>query len=200
MKAAFLLLFAFFVSLMVRSSHGAVNFLPEKFNAKFSQEYKSVVTGSIKRGTGQFDYQYPSQVRFEMFTPDPLTFIANKKNNWLYRPPFIEGEEGELKKNVKGGNTFSTFFDALKAGLKDNSYYKINDQGKMVDLIFSKDTAKKMTMTKASLHFKNASKKLFKSLADITLHYKNGKKTKIIFEQVDLRNSFPKDHFTFKRP
>lgn len=200
MKAAVFLLFAFCISLMLSSSHGASNFLPEKFKAQFTQEYKSVVTGKIKRGNGQIEYQHPGKLRFEMFTPDPLTFVSNSNKNWLYRPPFIKGEQGELKKNVEGAHAFSKFFDALKAGLTNNSYYQVTEQGKAVDLIFSKKSAEEISIEKASLNFKDPAQKKFLSIRDITLHYKNGKKTKIIFNELALVPSFPIKHFTFKTP
>ena len=200
MRAAFFLLFVFFIGLMFNSSHGASHFLPEKFKAKFTQEYKSAVSGAIKRGTGQVDYQYPSKLRFEMFSPDPLTFVMNAKKNWYYRPPFIEGEEGELKKNVEGGKVFSTFFDSLKAGLKNNEHYQVKDNGAVVELIFSQKSLKDTDLEKAVLQFKNKSSKLFTKINEITLHYKNGKKTKIIFNELETIKSFPKNYFTFKVP
>jgi len=188
------------MSLMIRSSHGATDFIPEKFKAQFTQEYKSVVTGNVKRGTGQVEYQYPGQLRFEMFDPDPLTFVANLDRNWLYRPPFIKGEEGDLKKNVEKGNSFPKFFDSLKSGLKDNNYYTVRDLGKNVELVFNEKSIQEMSIQKASLNFKNSKKKLFVSLSDITLHYKNGKETKIIFDKLTSVKSFPRGHFFFKIP
>ena len=198
MKTAFLLFFFFLMSLMVQSSHGAA-FLPEKFTAKFRQEYKSVVTGKLKKGHGFFDYQFPGMMRFEMSSPTPLIFIARANQNWYYRPPYIEGEEGEVRKNVEGGQVISKFFDVLSEGLVNNKYYEVkNLNKKKVKVQFKEFSAKELGMKFAELSFKKNGQS-FLQLDYINLNYLDGKMTKIVFEKISIVDSFSRLNFVFKR-
>lgn len=197
MKTAFLLFFFFVISLFVRSSHSAA-FLPLKFTAKFTQEYKSVVTGKIKRGHGHFDYQFPGMLRFEMQKPTPLVFITRANQNWYYRPSFVEGEDGEVRKNVSGGQVISKFFDALSEGLENNKFYKVSKkQAKEVEIKFNKTATDELGIKNAILTF-NSKAHAFTKLKSIDLNYADGKENKIIFDKISLVDNFSKLNFVFK--
>tara|TARA_B100000925_G_scaffold228636_1_gene177108 strand:+ start:1545 stop:2168 length:624 start_codon:yes stop_codon:yes gene_type:complete len=197
MKTAFLLFFFFVISLFVRSSHGAA-FLPLKFTAKFTQEYKSVVTGKVKKGHGYFDYQFPGMLRFEMYKPSPLIFITKANQNWYYRPPFVDGELGEVRKNVSGGQAISKFFDALSEGLENNKYYKISKKEKNnIKITFNKASSEELGIKEAVLVF-NSKVHAFTKLKSINLDYLDGKKNKIIFDKISLVDNFSRLNFIFK--
>jgi outer membrane lipoprotein-sorting protein len=197
MKTAFVLFFFFVVSLFVRSSYGAA-FLPLKFTAKFTQEYKSVVTGKVKKGHGHFDYQFPGMLRFEMQKPTPLIFITRANQNWYYRPPFVEGEDGEVRKNVNGGQAISKFFDALSEGLENNKYYKVSKKNKTnIEIKFNESSAHELGIDSAVLNFKTKTHS-FLQLSSINLNYVDGKKNKILFEKISLVDEFSKLNFVFK--
>ena len=193
MKTAFLLFFFFVISLFVRSSHSAA-FLP----AKFTQEYKSVVTGKIKRGHGYFDYQFPGMLRFEMQKPTPLVFITRANQNWYYRPPFVKGEDGEVRKNVSGGQVISKFFDALSEGLENNKFYKISKkQNKEIEITFNKSASEELGIKNAVLVFSTKSH-AFTKLKSININYSDGKNNKIIFDKISLVDNFSRLNFIFK--
>ena len=199
MKVAFFCLIVFFIG-MIWNSEGATNenFVPKKFSAKFTQEYKSQVTGGLKTGQGKLDYEFPAKLRFEMINPDPIIFITNMTQNWYYRPPFIKGEKGELKKNVKGGNVFADFFDSLSEGLKDNNYYKVKISGDKAEIIFSEAHGAELGLKSAQLFFKNVNDLNFINLKEINLVYRDNRETKIIFDSLNPANTFSKNHFLFR--
>ena len=199
MKIAVVFLFIFFLGMMW-NSEGATreNFVPKKFSAAFTQEYKSQVTGKIKRGMGNVDYEFPSRLRFEMTKPDPLIFITNMTQNWYYRPPFIEGEKGELKRNVKGGNVFSDFFDSLSEGLKSNAYYDVQLSRDQAKITFKPDQVSELGLKAATLFFKNSKTRTFLNLKEIEMVYPDERKTKIIFNSLKEAKEFSKNHFFFK--
>lgn len=174
------------------------SFVPKKFSAKFTQEYKSQVSGKIKKGNGILDYEFPSKLRFEMIEPDPIIFINNMTLNWYFRPPFVKGEKGELKKNVKGGNVFADFFDSLSEGLKDNDYYKVKINGDKAEIFFSEAHGAELGLKSAILWFKSASDLKFIKLKEITLFYPNDRETKIIFNSLNEETDFPPERFIFK--
>ena len=173
--------------------------MSQKFSAKFTQQYKSQVSGKIKSGNGKLDYEFPSKLRFEMIKPDQIIFITNMTHNWYYRPPFIEGEKGELKKNVKGGNVFADFFDSLSEGLKDNDYYKVKIKKDKAVITFSDDHQAELGLKSAVLWFKNSRNLRFINLKEITLIYKDDRETKIIFDKLQSTKSFAENHFIFKK-
>lgn len=199
MKIAVVCLFIFFLG-MIWNSEGSTkeSFIPKKFTAEFTQEYKSQVSGKIKKGNGTLDYEFPSKLRFEMIKPDPIIFITNMTFNWYYRPPFIKGEKGELKKNVKGGNVFADFFDSLSVGLKDNDYYKVNVVKDKANIYFSESHRSELGLKSAILWFRNSLNKRFTNVKEITLIYLDGRETKIIFDSLKQAKSFPSDRFIFK--
>jgi outer membrane lipoprotein-sorting protein len=198
-RVAVVFLFVFFLGMMWKSE-GATreSFVPKKFSAKFTQQYKSQVSGKIKGGNGTLDYEFPSKLRFEMIKPDPIIFITNMTQNWYYRPPFIEGEKGELKKNVKGGNVFADFFDSLSEGLKNNDYYKVKITSDKATITFSEAHGAELGLTSAILWFKSAKNLRFTNLKEITLVYKDERETKIIFDSLKQASNFSKNHFIFK--
>ena len=200
MRFAVFFLFVFFLGMMW-DSHGATkeNFVPRKFKATFTQEYKSQITGKIRSGNGTLDYEFPSKLRFEMIKPDPIIFITNMAQNWYYRPPYIQGEKGELKKNVKGGNVFADFFDSLSEGLKTNTYYRVSISKSRADITFSQDHGPELGLKGAKLLFKPTGNFEFLNLKEINLIYLDGRETKILFNSLSSISSFPKSHFYFQR-
>ena len=185
---------------MIWNSEGSTreSFVPKKFSAEFTQQYKSQVTGKIKRGNGTLDYEFPSKLRFEMIEPDPIIFITNMTQNWYYRPPFIKGEKGELKKNVKGGNVFADFFDSLSEGLKNNEFYNVKIENDVASILFSENHSQELGLKAAMLQFKNKKNLRFTNLKEITLVYRDDRETKIIFDSLNQANTFSKNHFLFK--
>ena len=128
------------------------------------------MSGKIKSGNGTLDYEFPSKLRFEMIKPDPIIFITNMTQNWYYRPPFIKGEKGELKKNVKGGNVFADFFDSLSEGLKDNDYYKVKIIKDKANITFSEVHAAELGLKSACFGLKTQQNRRFVNLKEITLN------------------------------
>ena len=188
MKAATLLLVFFLLSMMVNSSEGS--FTPSKFSATFTQEYKSAVTGKVKRSDGSIDYQFPGMLRFEMQKPSPIIFITRENQSWFYRPPFNKGELGETKYNVPGGLALPRFFDSLSKGLRNNEFFKVKKLNKKTtEILFNKSSQVELTIKKAKILFRNR-KQIFKNIQEIELHYVDNKVTKILFNKIKNKKRF----------
>ena len=172
-------------------------FLPLKFTAKFRQEYKSIVTGKLKKGFGHLDYQFPGMLRFEMSKPTPLVFISRANQNWYYRPPFNKSEQGEVRKNVDGGHVITKFFDALSEGLEKNKFYNVSFvDKKQVEVLFNESSMKELGIKKAKLIFKSKDY-VFTDLDRIEMNYVDKKMTTIIFENISLVDNFSRFNFKF---
>ncbi|MCO4792883.1 MAG: outer membrane lipoprotein carrier protein LolA [Bacteriovoracaceae bacterium] len=186
-------------TLLFNTQAFAKDFLPGSFKADFSQEYKTSLKGKIKKSTGQIEYKYPSQIRFEVLAPDKVVFISNKKKSWYYQAPFIEGEPGELNIRKTGKNGLSRFFDILKKGLKTNKFYTVKNKSEKSELKFVKTVAKELDIKEAQLVFKSK-KREFNNIKNVELVYLDGHKIKLSFKGVKTGVPLKKERFVFKTP
>ena len=114
----FYLLFLFSFSLQA-------SFLPDSFKSKFEQIEKSAISGKLKKSEGVLEYRYPGLIRFEFMGKNAMTYIHSQGVTYHYRPPFIEGEKGELTIYKGDKGKLGDFFDSLKKGLKENENYDV---------------------------------------------------------------------------
>lgn len=180
------------------------SFLPKVFSFKFEQRYTSAIKGKEKTGTGSIVFQTPKSIRLEITSPTPIIFVSNEQDkSWFYRPPFIQGEEGEV--SIGNGkdqhHAFLNFFNLLHSGLVSNQSYNITtDIAKNeVGIHFSSPVIKEYKIKSASLTFvdKNFS---FNSLSKIQLTYDDDKKVFIKLLELSLSPSIKPDTFQFKIP
>lgn len=189
----------FIISLFISASAKS-NFLPESFSAKFEQIYISSLTKKEKKSFGVLDYKFPGNIRFEVEKPNNIIFVSNNKTNWIYRPPFIEGEPGELtiKKSEEIG--LSGLLDTLNQGLEDNPQFKIDKKENRVKMIFNPKTSEKIGLKEGLLIFKAGKSVGFNAVDEIEITYPDQKKVSFKLSQINAKVTFSVDHFNFTAP
>ncbi len=176
------------------------SFLPETFSAKFEQVYLSSLTKKEKRSFGVLDYKFPGNIRFEVEKPNNILFISNNKTNWIYRPPFIEGERGELTIKRSEEIGLSGLLDTLNQGLSNNPQFKIEKTGNKVKMLFNPKTVDKIGLKEGLLVFKEGAKEDFNTIEEIEITYPDKKKVSFKLSQINPKVSFGADHFNFEPP
>jgi outer membrane lipoprotein-sorting protein len=179
-------------------STSALAFLPKEFSATFESVYKGQISGKEKRSQGELFYQHPSHMRFEMKAPDPLIFVADGSKSWYYRPPFIEGEAGELRLGDANKLGILKIFDLLGRELKNNQEFKVSEftEGQILDFIKKK---KDHDVKNVKLFFA-AKPWTFESLTKIELKFDDGKISSIVFQEKKKLEAIAKEKFTFVAP
>jgi len=189
---------AFLILILLLIIQDAMSFIPSAFHASFENSFKGQISGKERKSFGFIDYKFPGNIKFEIDKPDPLIFVANPEKSWYYRPPFIEGEPGELKIGSGKNMLVAKFFDLLRDGIKTNKHFEVKKDKNLYTLLFAKKTAKELGMSEATLEI--GSEKDFKTLQSIAIKYLNGKDTLIVLKEIKSEASFKDDHFTFKVP
>ena len=178
------------------------NFFEPNFKAKYIQQYKSDLKGKMIKTEGIIEYSYPSRIRFEQQAPDQLLYISNPRQSWLYTPPIFDDMDGDLIEDPTGKNyPYAKLFDVLKAGLKDNKYYKVSLIDKVKRLYqfsYSEEMRKKLGLMKTVVKF--GSKPSLKNIVLLELTYIDGKTVKLTFDKIETDVKFPKDYFFFTMP
>jgi outer membrane lipoprotein-sorting protein len=189
------LIISFFIVASAKS-----NFLPETFSAKFEQVYISTLTKKEKKSFGALDYKFPGNIRFEVEKPNNILFVSNNKTNWIYRPPFVEGEPGELtiKKSEEIG--LSGLLDTLNQGLEDNPQFKIDKKENRVKMIFNPKTSEKIGLKEGLLIFKKGNMVGFDAIEEIEITYPDEKKVSFKLSQINPKVTFTGEHFNFTPP
>jgi outer membrane lipoprotein carrier protein len=185
--------------LFLLGSAGAKEFLPKTFKAKFTQQYKSSLTGKTREGKGIIEYRYPGHIRFETEGKDSLIFVSNPMKTWYYTGPAIAGEPGQMRVENTNNRALSRFFDALKEGLKNNSIYtveKMSDQSAV--LVFSKKEATELGILKAALKFTKES--TFSEIKAVEITYSDNKVVTMLFDSLELNGNLPIERFVFVPP
>lgn len=127
-------------------------FLPTSFEADFEQVTKSLRREKVS--PVKIFYKFQSNIFFKVSGDTPVTYICNKKKVWIYNPPFIEGEAGELMIGDSSKYCYSKFFDALSKGLDNNVLYKVKKNNNVAVLNFGPDAAKQLSIQTVTLVFK----------------------------------------------
>lgn len=149
----------------------------QDFKLNFEQKYKSKISNREKVSQGLLIYSFPKKIRIEIEKPDPVTFVSNGVKSWYYRPPFMEGEPGEVIVNQGGEslNLLATFFDSLQKGFEKNEVFDVKKSENTVLLNFKTEYRKKVKVKNATLVFSDKSYDLSK-IQKMTLIYDNDEK------------------------
>jgi outer membrane lipoprotein-sorting protein len=186
-------------SLEAKAKSKSRSFLPKSFTAKLEQVYVSPITGKEKKSDANLDYQFPGSFKFISHDPkNQLTFVSNKETTWLYNPPFMEGEPGQLTINKSGKNVITTFFDSLSRGLVNNALYSVKNAERARKIKFKKKKVKQIGLVGATLNFKS-NIAIFKDLISVDLIYPD-KKVKLNLSNLKTGVKFSKEHFIFVAP
>lgn len=164
-----ILLFGFFYQVTTLAS--------QDFKILFEQKYKSKISNREKKSLGLLIYSFPQKIRIEIEKPDPVTFVSNGEKSWYYRPPFIEGEPGEVIVNQGGEslNLLATFFDSIQSGFDKTKIFDVKKSEQTVDLTIKPDYRKKVKIKNAKLIFSDKTYALSK-IQKMVLTYDNDEK------------------------
>jgi outer membrane lipoprotein-sorting protein len=176
-------------------------FLPKSFSIEFEQRHISRIRKKVKKSNGVIKYLYPSRIYFDVKKPDPILYVSNGEKTWIYRPPFLKGENGQVEVFNSKEAEASKFFDSLKNGLVDNKDYKVEKEAQTATLIFVEELQKKLGIKEAILHFKTDKDQSFNKLTQITWIY-SGKKPKVdlYVNTINTQAKFPESQFEFTPP
>lgn len=180
-------------------SNLAAAFLPSSFRAHYTQEEKSIATGRIKKSDGMIEYRMPGRIRFEITSPNVVTFVGNPKKTWFYTAPAIEGEPGEVTISGSSNHPILKFFDVLsKGGLENSESYKVKKDNGIVTLDFVKNAQDDFGLTSAKLSM--GDKYLFPSLSEIAVTLTDGKTIRLKLSKLEPNVGLPDSRFKFEIP
>ncbi len=187
----------FFISL---SSFSKEQLIPKSFQAQFSKTYKSI-RNALKQEFGKIEYQYPGKLRLKLIKPEESEYVSNGKTSWLYKPPFIEGESGEVRIQDVKHIRLAHFFDLLKEEVKDNKIYKVTKRKDQLLFIFTSKGTKEYALHKMKLIFKDGKGiSNFSYLKEMDITQNDGKDIKFLLSKVISNIGFKNNYFNFQIP
>jgi outer membrane lipoprotein-sorting protein len=195
------LLVSIFLLLLLVETSLAGKFLPNAFEGEFRQEKKNIITKKVMSSLLEIKYSFPNNIYFKTFGDSEIHYICNSSRVWIYTPPFIPGENGDVKVGNSNKFCYSKIFDALSNGFKNNSLYQVKKiSAKEYDFIFKAKAKAQLELSKLSLEFKTE-KTNFSDISKIIL-YKVGDKhpVSLITKSLKIKNSLPAELFIFKVP
>ena len=179
------------------SSWGA--FIPKSFIATFEQKYQSRLSKKWKSSRGELKYLFPGNIKLEVTYPEKELVISNPEKTWIYTPPFIEGEKGQVV--IKSTKTFgpAKFFDFLREGLVSTSNYRVVLKKKAAYLVFSKKLQKDLGIKSATLIFKSKQKH-FLDLSQVHFLLTSGKEKRLELKTIKVTSTLTSKDFSFIVP
>lgn len=187
-------------TLLIYSAQGISRpFMPKSFKATFIQKQKSKISKKVKESRGEISYLYPGHLKLLVTHPEKETLVSTPATTWIYTPPYMEGEKGQVIIKKTGVLAPVKFFDYMKSGLSKNDNYKVSVVSRsVIDVIFNKSIAKKSGLKKARLFFKI--KRKFEEFKKIRFFMTNGKEREIELSSIKVTAPLTKSDFTFTIP
>ena len=192
----------FFFALLLSTASFAKSFVPSSFSADFEESIISMATGKEKKSFGKIEYKFPGNIRFEITSPNPSTFVANPDKSWYYMPPFVAGEQGQVTVQKSNKLPLTKFLDSIKNGLEGSKLFTHKYAGKELKLTFVKTVQKELTLKEVTFHAAKEAKAVVKmsEFEKMTLIYADGRKVNLKFLELKEEVSFPAKHFEFTIP
>ncbi len=188
--------------LLVSSECFVKSFVPQPFSANFEESIISRANGKEKKSFGKLDYKFPSNIRFEVTSPEASVFVSNGQKSWYYVPPFIEGEQGQVTIQKSSKLPLTKFLDSLKDGIEGSKIFTHQYQGNDLILTFSKEAQGQMGLKQVILHSKKEAKLAQKLSEFEKLTLVKGDEQKVNLKLIDLKEdiNFGPKHFEFSTP
>lgn len=180
----------------------AKSLVPASFSTHFEENIVSMASGKEKKSFGKIDYKFPGHIRYEVTSPEATTFVTNPQKSWYYRPPFIAGEEGEVRIQKTSNLPLAKFLDSMKDGLEKSKHFTHKYQGQDLILTFNKDSQKEINLKEVILHATKEAKLVekLKDFEKLTLVYNDARKVNLKFIDFKEDANFSGDHFIFSVP
>ena len=176
-------------------------YVPRAFMGEFTQSKKSINSKDLKT-TISLKYQARGNVYMKSSgLDDEKIYVCNPEKIWIYTPPFLEGEKGEVKIGNASNQCLSKVFDKLDQGLVSNSDYKvkkINDLTYLLD--FSQANEKLLGFYKFELVFEDKAAN-FSQLKLMRMYTRNDKNPTVLTKKkLTILKGFDKSTFQFDPP
>ena len=188
--------------LLIPSFSFAKSLVPAAFSTNFEESIVSMATGKEKKSYGKIDYKFPGHIRYEVTSPEPSTFVTNPQKSWYYRPPFVEGEQGEVRVQKASNLPLSKFLDSMKDGIEKSKQFTPKYQGNDLVLTFNTGAQKEFNLKEVILHGSKDAKTIekFKEFVKLTLVYNDGRR--VVLNFIDFKDDagFGPNHFIFNVP
>lgn len=181
------------------SVQASKSFFPNSFKSQFKEITISKISGKEKTSVGELEYLYPSNLK--LVTED-LVFVTNGKKSFFYRPPFMEGEKGELKIHDGKKSDSTRFFDVLKNGLTNNKFYNVIKNKDHYELSFSPKASEKYGIDKIQLFFHDVAMKkpTFEKTNKMSIVYKDKRAVDFMFANFKRDAKLSSENFVFEAP
>jgi outer membrane lipoprotein-sorting protein len=169
--------------ILLISTSAWAEFLPKSFSAKLVQKHMSVISEKEVRTEGRIDYRYPKDLYVKL---QEVVFVANKNQSWYYTPPFKKDDKGTVIIHDPRYIFLTKFFETLKRGLKDNTYYTVKDTKDGILLSFKEELHKGIGLKKVLFPTKLKVAKV-KSIKDISkMVFTKSDDSELTFELEDM--------------
>lgn len=180
----------------------ANGFVPSSFSANFEESIISMASGKEKKSFGKIEYKFPGHLRFEATSPVQSLFVVNPKKSWLYQPPAVSSEKGQVSIQKSSNLAIIKFLDSVKNGVDDSKLFTTKYEKNDLILTFVKTIQKEMGFQEVTLHAQKDAKtvKELSGFEKITLKNINGSKTNIKLIDMKENVSFPASNFEFTPP
>lgn len=177
-------------------------FVPKAFEASFTQIKISTLSKAQLKSNVRLKYQFPS--RMYMHTTgndDEVIYVCNPKKVWIYRPPFMKGEPGQVQIGATSRHCLSKVFEKLNQGLTSNADYKVTQlKGDTYLLSFGKAAAEKLGYHKFELVFKSSDHR-FDNLKLMRMYSRQDKNpVTLITRKYKAVKKFSSKNFNFTPP
>ena len=178
----------FLFALLITSPVLAKSIIPSEFTAEFEEKITSSVTGKEIKSNGTIAYKFPSQLRLEVLEPEASTVVVGPKKTWIYQPPFIEGEKGQVTIEKKSSWPLLRTFDSLTKSLEGSKEFDHKFQGNKLTISFKDATRKRMGIKEVSFISRGQAKdaKTFSEFESMTLTKNDGKTQSYKFTSIKL--------------
>jgi outer membrane lipoprotein-sorting protein len=191
----------FFIIFAISQSHSK-SFVPSSFSANFEEIiYKPAIKKEVK-SFGKIDYKFKGNIRYEVISPEPLLFVTNSQKSWVYQPPFVPTEHGNVTIQKSSNLPIIKILDSLNNGLEGSKLFATSYSGKDLLLTFSPEMQKESSVKTLTLHTTKDAKSIqsLKEFDSLTLQHTDGKivKMKLLEMKEDLK--FDAKHFVFSVP
>lgn len=175
--------------------------IPNEFSAKFEETLISAVSGKEIKSNGTITYKYPSHLRLEVLEPEPSTVVVSPKKTWIYQPPFIEGEKGQVTVEKKSSWPLLQTFDSLTKSLEGSKDFTHKFEGNKLTISFSKDAVSKLGLKEVTFIGQGPAKDVtsFTAFDSMTLVKADGKEQRYKFSGIKV-GAVGANQFTFDIP
>lgn len=191
----------FFIIFTISQVHSK-SFVPGTFSANFEESIFKASVGKDAKSFGRMDYKFPGNIRYEVLKPSPMLLVVNTTKSWLYSPPFIQGEEGQVTIQKSSNLPITKFLDALKAGLEGNKVFTTKYEGTNLILTFKPEFQKETSIKLVTLQATKDAKSIegLKEFEKIVIQKMDGQTSNIKLTEMKEDVSFDATHFVFSVP